>query len=100
MTRQRLVLNLASAARRQSQNCRDVAALNTQTCNKWALVAARHISWPATADGQAHIEVTLPVCALRIICILCAARTLNMKGHGREVPGSRTSCSATLSIAS
>ena len=78
MTRQRLVLNLASAARRQSQNCRDVAALNTQTCNKWALVAARHISWPATADGQAPIEVTMPVCALRTIFDLCAAGSLKM----------------------
>ena len=60
MTRRRLILSIALAARR-SQGRSDVSALPAQTCGIWALQSARHISWPATSDEQDLIKVVLPL---------------------------------------
>ena len=42
------------------QSRRDVAALTTQTCGRWALPAASFSSWPAKSDEEIFNEVTTP----------------------------------------
>ena len=56
MTRQRLVLSVALAARR-SQSQSDVAAFSSYAQSRWAVLSARHISWSATSDDAALSEV-------------------------------------------
>ncbi|CAK0755485.1 hypothetical protein CVIRNUC_002378 [Coccomyxa viridis] len=52
MPRHRLVFGLASALRRQGELRHDGGALASEIYARWALQAARHISWPAASDEQ------------------------------------------------
>ena len=56
MTRQRLVLSIALAARR-SQSHSDVAAFSAHAQSRWAVLSARHISWSATSDDTTPKKV-------------------------------------------
>ncbi|CAL5227400.1 g10355 [Coccomyxa viridis] len=69
MTRQRLVLSIALAARR-SQSHSDVAAFVSHAQSRWAVLSARHISWSATSDG------TIPI--------------KDKQQHGRDLLGQRS----------